>query len=481
MQIKIKKVIRSTGLIIKLIKYNKNIIFISDIFILNISFFLAKYSTVSILGDSDQIPNNLFPFILYSNLIWLLLSKVFGVYSMLRFENASRMLSKVLKIVIVYILILYLDIFFLRYIKISTYYVVNYSLIFTSLFLTVRVFQIYLLKLLRKKGLNNKRVVIVGVNKNTLEFSKTLKFELSFGYHLLGFFLKDNSYYKNENINVLGSYNSLFEYCDKNQVDEIFFSIEDFEQPEIRKVVKFCDSKFIRFKIIPNFQKENIFNKKLAIDFYGENPVIVLRKEPLEIGENILIKRVFDVVFSLSVIVFLFPIIFPIVIVIQMFSSPGPVFFVQKRSGQDNNEFKCVKFRTMYINKDSELKGTHKNDPRITPFGKFLRKTRIDELPQFLNVLLGNMSVVGPRPLMLKHTEDYSKLIDDFLVRHFVKPGITGWAQITGFLDEDNKIKEMQDKVKRDVWYIENWSFMLDLKIIFKTLNKLLIKDENAF
>lgn len=474
--------IRSTGLVVKLTKYNKSVFFISDLFIINVSFILAKILTVEAFNSPEQIPINLYPFVLYSNLIWLLLSKVFGIYSLLRFENASKILSKIFKLVVVYLLILYLDIFFLRYIKISSFFIINYSLVFTILFILVRVTLVYYLKFLRKRGVNNKQVIIVGLNENTIELSKTLNYELSFGYKLLGFFvsnevIKDN----NENLKILGSYNCLFDFCDKNKVDEVFFSTEDFEQKEIKKIVKFCDARLIRFKLIPNFKKENIFNKKLSIDLYGETSVLVLRKEPLEKNSNILLKRLFDVFFSLVVIIFIFPFIFPFVFLAQKLLSKGPIFFVQKRSGQDNNVFNCIKFRTMYVNNDSELKGTHKNDPRITPFGKFLRKTRIDELPQFINVLRGNMSVVGPRPLMLKHTEDYSKLIDDFLVRHFVKPGITGWAQVTGFLDEENKFDEMYDKVKRDVWYIENWSFLLDLKIIFKTLTKIIYKDENAY
>jgi putative colanic acid biosynthesis UDP-glucose lipid carrier transferase len=475
-------VLRSSGLINKIAKYNKNVFFITDFFILNFCFLLAKSLTIYFFGNSSEIPNNLYPFIFYSNLIWLLLSRVFGIYSLLRFENASKILSRILKVVIIYITILYLDIFFLRYVKISTIFVINYSILFLIIFFSVRITLVYFLKLLRKRGINNKLVLIVGVNENTIDLSKTFNNELSFGYKLLGFFSK-NKYTESKynDISILGTYEYLYDYCNNNHVDEIFFSTDDFEQVEIKKVVKFCDSKLIRFKLIPNFQKENFFNRKLSIDFYGDTPVLVSRKEPLEKNSNILVKRLFDIIFSLCVILILFPLIFPFVYIIQKLSSQGPVFFIQRRSGQDNHVFKCIKFRTMYVNKESELKGTHKNDPRITSFGKFLRKTRIDELPQFINVFIGNMSVVGPRPLMLKHTEDYSKLIDDFLVRHFVKPGITGWAQTTGFLDEENKMKEMQDKVKRDVWYIENWSFLLDLKIVLKTLTNLFCKDENAF
>lgn len=188
----------------------------------------------------------------------------------------------------------------------------------------------------------------------------------------------------------------------------------------------------------------------------------------------------FDIAFSIFVILIVMPWLFPIVFIIQKITSKGPVFFVQLRSGQDNKIFKCLKFRTMTLNDFSDKIGTQDNDPRITKFGKILRKTRIDELPQFFNVLFGQMSIVGPRPHMLTHTEEYSKLIDQFLVRQYVKPGITGWAQATGYIDESKKLQEMQDKVKNDIYYIENWSFMLDMKIIFLTIYNVFKGDKNA-
>ena len=473
----------STGIIVKLTKYNKNVIFISDFLILNFCFFLAKIITVDFFRTSYQIPDNLYPFILYSNLIWLLLSKVFGTYSIMRFDNAAKTLSRTFKIIIVYLLILYLDIFFLRYVKISPFYIINYSICFTLIYILIRVLQIYSLKSLRKKGVNNKKVIIIGLNKNTLDLYTTLNSELSFGYKILGFFADSDEKYPQykQIINILGTYDDIFTYCELNHVDEMYFSTEKHEQSAIKKIIKFCDSNFIRFKIVPNFEKENIFNSKLSIDFYGDNPILVLRKEPLEKQTNIILKRVFDLFFSLFVILILYPIIFPAVIIIQKLTSKGPVFFIQKRSGQDNRVFNCIKFRTMFIDESNNIIGTQKNDPRITPFGKFLRKSRIDELPQFINVLKGDMSVVGPRPHMLKHTEEYSKIVDEFLVRHFVKPGITGWAQVTGYIDESKKLQEMKDKVKKDIWYIENWSFVLDIKIIMLTVFKICSKDKNAY
>jgi putative colanic acid biosynthesis UDP-glucose lipid carrier transferase len=189
----------------------------------------------------------------------------------------------------------------------------------------------------------------------------------------------------------------------------------------------------------------------------------------------------FDCVFSLFVILFIFSWLFPILAVIIKLESRGPVFFTQIRSGRDNNPFKCYKFRSMRVNKDADHMQATRGDNRITPIGAFLRRTSLDELPQFFNVLIGNMSVVGPRPHMIKHTDQYSQLIDRFMVRHFLKPGITGWAQVKGLRGETKTVDAMLKRVEADVWYLENWSFLLDLKIIFLTMRNSFTGDENAF
>ena len=208
--------------------------------------------------------------------------------------------------------------------------------------------------------------------------------------------------------------------------------------------------------------------------------MISLRIEPLEIPLNRIKKRAFDILFSLSVITFIFPWLFPILLLFVKLSSKGPIFFSQKRSGEGNRSFWCYKFRTMRVNQESDVKQATENDSRITKVGKFMRKTSLDELPQFFNVLIGNMSVVGPRPHMLKHTKEYSEIIDKYIVRHFAKPGITGWAQTHGFKGETINIQAMEKRVEHDIWYIENWTFILELKIIYSTVKNMIRGDKNA-
>jgi undecaprenyl-phosphate galactose phosphotransferase/putative colanic acid biosynthesis UDP-glucose lipid carrier transferase len=248
---------------------------------------------------------------------------------------------------------------------------------------------------------------------------------------------------------------------------------------EISRLIKLCERNMIRMKFIPDFQQYTK-TKKVEIDFYENTPVLMLRKEPLELPINRLLKKIFDVCFSLLVVLTIFPWLFPILMVFIKIGSRGPVFFKQKRSGEENKTFTCLKFRTMRVNTLSDELQATENDPRVTRIGSFLRKTNLDELPQFFNVLMGSMSVVGPRPHMLKHTKQYSALIHDYLVRQYAKPGITGWAQVKGFRGETKEIKDMVKRVEHDIWYIENWNFLLDIQIILLTIRNMLKGQEKA-
>ena len=461
--------------------FDEPILNISDFIFLNISILIAKNITDSYLTVSEQSYNELKPFILYSNLVWFLLIQIFDSYSMKRFETADKILSRSLKLVGSFILIILMDIYILHPIKISNYFSLIYTSILFSLVMFTRFTGVYILKKLRKKGQNIKRVIIVGLDENTIKLTNTLNNELSFGYKILGFFC-DEKKINNENSShrIIGGINLIQSFCLENSIDEVYISTKNYSPKDTKKIINFCDSNFIRLKIIPSFQ-EYTLNRRININFYSEIPILHLRKEPLENQFNKLQKRIFDLFFSTIVILTIIPWLFPIVYIIQKLSDKGPVFFIQKRSGQDNIVFNCFKFRTMSESSDNNKVGTLKNDPRITRFGKILRKTRVDELPQFFNVFIGQMSVVGPRPHMISHTKEYAELVDQFLVRQFVKPGITGWAQTTGYIDESKKLREMQDKVKKDVWYIENWTFLLDLKIIVLTILNIFKKDKNAY
>jgi undecaprenyl-phosphate galactose phosphotransferase/putative colanic acid biosynthesis UDP-glucose lipid carrier transferase len=252
------------------------------------------------------------------------------------------------------------------------------------------------------------------------------------------------------------------------------------EAENIQGLIRIAEKYLVRVKIVPDFY-EFTGARKVSIDFYQNTPVLMLRSEPLEEAINRIIKKLFDISFSLMVVILILSWLFPILMILVRLSSSGPVFFKQKRTGEDNIEFTCFKFRTMRVNDLSDELQACEADPRITKIGSFMRKTNLDELPQFFNVLWGSMSVVGPRPHMLKHTEQYSELIHNYLVRHYAKPGITGWAQVNGYRGETKRLEDMQKRVDYDIWYIENWSFLLDLKIVWRTLRNMVRGEKNAY
>jgi len=217
------------------------------------------------------------------------------------------------------------------------------------------------------------------------------------------------------------------------------------------------------------------------LEFHGAVPVSKIRKEPLEKKSNRVKKRLFDIFFSLGVILFIFTWLFPILAILVKLSSKGPVFYKQRRLGRDNKDFVCWKFRSMRTDNDTVFKQATKNDPRITKIGAIMRKTNLDEMPQFINVLMGQMSVVGPRPHPLKLNDQYRDIVDKYMVRHFCLPGITGWAQVNGFRGETQTPDVMEQRIKLDVHYIENWSFWLDVRIVIKTVTNMFGKEENAY
>jgi putative colanic acid biosynthesis UDP-glucose lipid carrier transferase len=240
-----------------------------------------------------------------------------------------------------------------------------------------------------------------------------------------------------------------------------------------------ADHDCIRFKIVPDFS--HFVSHPVNLGYLNDLPVLTVRKEPLEKYGNRLIKRVMDVVVSLGVIVFILTWLLPILGLLIYLESPGPIFFTQYRSGKNKKPFKCIKLRSMYINKESDINQASRNDPRFTKIGKFIRHTGLDEFPQFINVFLGNMSLVGPRPHMLKHTEDFSKVSNNYTIRHFLKPGISGWAQIKSYRGEITKPEQVQERAKYDVWYLENWSLWLDIRILFLTLINKIKGEKDAF
>jgi undecaprenyl-phosphate galactose phosphotransferase/putative colanic acid biosynthesis UDP-glucose lipid carrier transferase len=338
------------------------------------------------------------------------------------------------------------------------------------------------LKFVRAHGFNYRKVIIVGANAMGERMSQILSKDLTSGYKVMGFFDNKVDLDKIVDAPVLGTFEDVEAYLNNNKIDEMYVALHIDKVAVINKLTALCDRYMVRIRYIPDFQQYTKANR-VEVSFYGNGniPVLMLRKEPLEISVNRVAKKLFDFCFSLFVIVFVFSWLFPILMLFIKLNSAGPIFFVQKRSGRDNHPFPCYKFRTMYVNDNANKVQATQNDARITRVGAFLRRTSIDELPQFFNVLLGNMSVVGPRPHMLSHTEQYSELINNYLVRHYAKPGITGWAQVNGYRGQTKELADMEGRVEHDIWYIENWSFLLDIRIILMTVLNIFKGEKNAF
>ena len=352
----------------------------------------------------------------------------------------------------------------------------TYSGVFI-LVLLWRYLSIKLIFLYRKYGYNYDRVIIIGGGDVAKGLHDYFFSDDILGIRLLGIFSQNKltfkSNVKSENLNMIK------EFIIENEVDEIYYTMPLTYTKKIQNLVDFADQNLIRFKVVPDFRGFPL--RRVNIDFFDNVPVLSFRKEPLKDSISRFSKRVFDIIFSSLAIIFILSWLFPIVGLLIKLSSQGTILFKQKRSGLDNKEFWCYKFRSMRQNSSADLKQASKNDSRITEIGKFLRKTSLDEFPQFINVLKGDMSVVGPRPHMIKHTEQYSALIKKYMVRQLVKPGITGAAQIRGFRGETKELNEMESRVKWDVWYIENWTFFLDINIIFKTIFDIFKGDEKAY
>lgn len=334
------------------------------------------------------------------------------------------------------------------------------------------------LKKYRRNGYNYRRVIIVGGGGiNGMNINKELK-KSDYGYKILGFF-DDRAESAEDVPNYLGIIADVKEFCKNNKVDEIYCTLPGNQEMKILDLITYCEKNMIRFYLVPESYK--YIKRKFVLCFLEEIPLLAVRYEPLQHLSNRFIKRAFDIIFSGLVLITIFPIIYIVFGLIIKLTSPGPVFFKQKRTGFKGKEFNCYKFRSMRPNAVANSQSATKDDPRITKVGAFMRKTSVDELPQFINVFLGDMSVVGPRPHMIKHTSQYSMLIDKFMVRHLVKPGITGWAQVNGFRGETKVLGDMEGRVKKDVWYIENWSFLLDLRIIFLTVANIFKGEEMAY
>ena len=450
-------------------KYLKPIHFLGDFFILNISLLISF-----VLFESQFPTLNNYVILVYINIFWIIVSYLQSLYKFYRISRVPTIAGNLVKTVILHFLCTFTSLTIMEETQYPISFLYAFYFVFLALIVLWRVSIVYFLKYYRKIGFNYRNIVIVGYGHVEKELRDFFLDSPEYGYRFHGFF--DDSHTGDE---ILGKVNQVEEYAKQNQIDEIYCSNYLLSNEQVSELINFGDNNLIKIKFTP--QSSGFGYKKLKIDFYQHIPILLLRSIALDDPVNKFLKRTFDILFSLAVIIFILSWLLPILAILVKITSPGSIFFKQKRSGKDNIEFNCYKLRTMYVNNNADLKQAAKNDSRITPIGKFLRKSNLDELPQFFNVLIGNMSVVGPRPHMIKHTEEYSKLINKYMVRHWVKPGITGLSQAKGYRGETREKRLMSNRVKIDIFYLENWSFILDIKIIGLTIINMFKGEENAF
>ena len=402
---------------------------------------------------------------------WLVISYYSGYYEVYRFTKGIEIFGKLLKQFIFISLITFAYVGY-KY-KYVTSQEIGFYIFWT--FLSVAFLKFFVFYFLKKYRLlyggNFRKVVILGNGKSVEELKDFFTNNPDYGYNLAHIFdLKSDK--KTE-------ISESKKYVLENKIDEIYASINALSSNEIDALIHFVDNNLKTIKFLPD--SKNTFLRNLAVEYYGYIPIISLRTIPLDKEINKRLKRFFDFVFSLLIIIGVMSWLTPIIALFIKLESKGPVFFKQKRNGLNYEEFSCYKFRSMHLNPIADIEQVQKNDPRITRVGKFIRKTSIDELPQFFNVLLGDMSVVGPRPHMVSHTEMYAKSIDKFMVRHFIKPGITGLAQTNGFRGEVEAERDIVNRVKYDIFYLENWSLLLDIKIVVATVLNAIKGEEKAY
>ena len=420
----------------------------------------------------------------------------------LRLVGAGDVLKRIIELTVTQAVLAYLLLKIFAYNMPIGWLVWQIGTVYVLLLMLKRLIERWFIKLYREAGRNSRGVILVGSDPELINVFYKLQNDPTLGYSVRGYYGDESLARQEEELRKaaeekkskqirkkaeplerIGSFDDLMEIVrtDDDSIgvtDELYLCISRTEKATIRQISRYCDHHVIRFFYVP-VSVETI-GLNLKREMLDDMEIYTTYDNPLQNSVNKAVKRVFDIVLS---IVFLIPtaLLYPFVWLIIKIQSPGPILFKQERTGLDGKTFKCYKFRSMHVNKDADKLQATKDDPRKFPFGNFMRKSNIDELPQFFNVLQGRMSIVGPRPHMLAHTEEYSKLIDKYMVRHFVKPGVTGWAQVTGYRGETKELWQMEGRIRRDIWYMENWSIWLDVRIIWKTAKSIFVHDKNAY
>lgn len=418
-------------------------------------------------------------FMLFLNFAWIIVAVVVNEYSEKNIASFEQFSKRSVQAFVYFLLLSIIYLFFSHQFLISRSFTAVILISFATVLFFNRFLYLFIFNYFKKHGRILNKVIIIGYNNLSKKLVSYLENDFS-NKNIIGFCDEAENINELSNYPILGNVGSTLALCKEYGVSEIYSTIAPEHNPDIYELINEAEHNCIRFKIIPDL---NSFMVRYGrIDFLHDIPLLSVREEPLEDFGNRIKKRVFDILFSSVVAIFLLSWLLPLIALLIKLSSKGPVFFLQNRVGRDNTVFKVYKFRTLnQSDSGNDFKQVQKNDQRVSKIGKFLRKSSMDELPQFFNVLAGQMSICGPRPHPQALTDQYKRSVDQYMIRQFLKPGITGWAQVNGFRGEVQNVYKMAKRIESDLWYMENWSLWLDVKIIFLTVFNVLKGDENAF
>ena len=459
-------------------QFLRNISFILDIIIILIAYSISKHLIQNV--DYQYFNYN---FLFLSIVLWFSMSFFSKIYIEKRSNKFSEEMVQIIYHSILFVVSLTSLLFFLN---------LNHK--FPSKFVIVYINILAFLAVITKYGIRKKihanlnkgifydKVILVGYSKAADEFLEAVKKYYYYGYKCIGY-IEDNKISKLD-CEYLGSINKLNLILKEKEIDEVFIALSTDENRKIQECIEICDQNNIKVRILPNLTE--ITSSSVYINNIGLLPVVNVGDLPLDKTENILLKRTFDIFFSILFFLLIGIWIFPLIGLLIKSTSRGPIFFKQERWGLNNKKIICYKFRSMIkessdIDEDGKYNQAQKDDPRITFIGRILRKTNMDELPQFWNVLIGNMSVVGPRPHPTQLNLESIETVDNYMLRHKVIPGITGLAQVNGCRGETRTTEDMQRRVNFDLYYIQRWNFWLDLQIIIQTVINIFRGDQNAY
>lgn len=447
-----------------------------DLFVLNVTYFVAQQ-----LFEENTVSHyytRFFQFWVVINWFWITLALMGGVYKAKNILYFEKFLAKSLR---TYMFWAALGITYLFLPRLTP---LSHPLVFTTigLFFFGIVFNRFLYLGIRtwvKREVQlNRKILILGYNSIARTLASYLDME-GFNVEIVGYLDDRPGAQAPNGYPVYSNLDETLKLARQLRVNEIYSTIMPENNAKVYKIMQEAEKEVIRFKVVADFT--GLIDRTVHIDFLRDLPILSLRREPLEEVLNRFNKRLFDVVISSFVVVFILSWLVPLLGLLIYLESPGPIFFVQIRTGKDNKPFGCFKFRSMRPNDEANATQATRNDSRVTRIGRIMRKTSLDEFPQFINVLKGEMSIVGPRPHMLKHTKGFSSMDEQYMIRQFLKPGITGWAQVNGYRGEITELQHIKKRVEYDLWYLENWNTWFDFKIVFLTVYNVFKGEENAF